>query len=59
VVRGQKTSENVAKGNTFLIYRGAELADFELRLSFKIAGGNSGVQYRSKQAPTKDGDENK
>ena len=59
VVRGQTTSENVAKGNTFLIYRGGELADFDLRLSFKIAGGNSGVQYRAKHVPPKDTDENK
>ena len=59
VVRGQTTKENVAKGNTFLIYRGAELGDFELRLSFKIAGGNSGVQYRAKHQDYKEGDENK
>jgi hypothetical protein len=58
VVRGQTTSEKVAKGNTFLIWEG-ELADFELRLSFKIAGGNSGVQYRAKHLPFKEGDENK
>ena len=59
VVRGQTTSENVAKGNTFLIWKGGELADFELRLSFKIAGGNSGVQYRAEHVPFKETDENK
>jgi hypothetical protein len=58
VVRGQTTPENVAKGNTFLIWEG-ELKDFELRLSFKIAGGNSGVQYRAKHLPPKEGDPNK
>ena len=52
VLRGETTKEKVAKGNTFLIWRGGELGDFELRLSFKMIGGNSGVQYRS--AETKD-----
>jgi hypothetical protein len=52
-VRGETTKENVAKGNTFLIWTGGTLSDFELRLSFRIKGGNSGVQYRSKQVDSK------
>lgn len=48
-VRGETTAEKKAKGNTFLIWRGGTLGDFELRLSFRIEGGNSGVQYRSQQ----------
>src|SRR5262245_45452338 len=36
------------KYNTFLIWEGGQPADFELRLKYKIVGGNSGVQYRSK-----------
>ena len=48
VITGQTTKENPTKGNTFLIWRQGELDDFELRLSFRIVGGNSGVQYRSK-----------
>src|SRR5262245_5447849 len=59
IVRGETTKENVAKGNTFLLWRGGTLADFELRLSFRIKGGNSGVQYRSKHKPFKETDENK
>ncbi|MCI0748114.1 MAG: DUF1080 domain-containing protein [Verrucomicrobia subdivision 3 bacterium] len=47
-LQGQTTAENPTKGNTFLIYTNGEFADFELRLSYKIQGGNSGVQYRSK-----------
>jgi hypothetical protein len=54
VVRGETTNENQTKGNTFLIWRGGELKDFELRLSFRIERGNSGVQYRSKQVDSKD-----
>lgn len=34
--------------NTFLVYTNSEFSDFELRLSYKIIGGNSGIQYRSK-----------
>jgi len=49
VVRGETTKENNTKGNTFLIWKGGTLEDFELRLSFRIKGGNSGIQYRSKR----------
>lgn len=59
VVRGETTKEQPTKGNTFLIWRGGELEDFELRLSFKIHNGNSGIQYRSKWLDAKPGDENK
>lgn len=59
IVRGETTKENPAKGNTFLIWKGGTLGDFELRLSFRIKGGNSGVQYRSKHVPPKESDANK
>lgn len=48
VICGQTTKENPASSNTFLIWRGGMLTDFELRLSFRIGSGNSGVQVRSK-----------
>ena len=48
-IRGQTTPENPTKGNTFLVYRGGVLGDFELKLKFRIENGNSGVQYRSKE----------
>jgi hypothetical protein len=48
VIQGQTTAENPTKGNTFLIYTNGEFGDFELRFSYRIEGGNSGVQYRSK-----------
>jgi uncharacterized protein (TIGR03067 family) len=34
--------------NTFLVYTGGPVSDFELRLSYRIVNGNSGIQYRSK-----------
>lgn len=46
-ITGRTTKEKPTKGNTFIIWRGGELADFELRLKYKIVGGNSGIQYRS------------
>jgi len=44
---GRTTAENPLKENTFLVWNG-EAANFELTLQYKIQGGNSGVQYRSK-----------
>ncbi len=46
-ITGTTTKENPTKGNTFLIWQGGEISDFELKLQFKIIGGNSGIQYRS------------
>src|ERR1051325_5793323 len=48
---GQTTKENPTPHNTFLIWRDGKVDDFELRLKFKIVGGNSGIQYRSKEFP--------
>lgn len=49
VIRGQTTPEKQTKGNTFCVWRGGRLKDFELKLKFRIENGNSGVQYRSKE----------
>ena len=46
---GVTTKEKPTKGNTFLVYQGAALGDFELTLKARITGkNNSGIQYRSK-----------
>lgn len=34
--------------NTFLVWTNGTTEDFELRLSYRIVNGNSGIQYRSK-----------
>jgi type 1 glutamine amidotransferase len=47
VITGQTTAETPTKGNTFLIWKGGELDDFELKVDFKIESGNSGIQIRS------------
>lgn len=48
---GETTAEKQPKQNTFVIWRGGSLANFELRLQYKITGNNSGVQYRSIELP--------
>lgn len=47
VITGRTTDEKKLSKNSFLIWEG-EVADFELELDYKIVGGNSGIQYRSK-----------
>lgn len=49
MIHGETTTENPAKGNTFLIWKEGATKDFELRLSFRLnATNNSGIQYRSR-----------
>ena len=48
VIYGQTTKEKPTPGNTFLIWQGGELGDFEFKCQVRFKGNNSGVQYRSK-----------
>ncbi len=50
---GESTEANPVKQNTFMIYRGGEPGDFELKVEFRINNTNSGVQYRSVQVPSR------
>jgi len=52
VITGRTSKDKPLKHNNFLIWKGGTLKDFELHVKYKIANGNSGVQYRS----TDDGD---
>jgi hypothetical protein len=47
VIVGETTKEKPLPRNTFLIWRGGQPADFELKLEYRINSTNSGVQYRS------------
>lgn len=49
-ITGTTTANLGLKHNTFLVRQGDVLEDFELRLKYRIVGGNSGIQYRSKVA---------
>jgi hypothetical protein len=33
------------------MWRGGQPGDFELRLSYRVQGGNSGIQFRSREVP--------
>jgi hypothetical protein len=48
---GESTAEKVVKQNTFLIWRGERVRNFELKLEYRMNGTNSGVQYRSLELP--------
>jgi len=47
-ITGVTKAEPKLTHNTFLVYTNGEVADFELRLSYRIVNGNSGIQYRSR-----------
>jgi hypothetical protein len=51
VVIGETTPEKVVKANSFLIWRGGTVRDFELKVEFRLSGTNSGIQYRSIELP--------
>jgi hypothetical protein len=54
VIHCEATKDTLQKGgNTFLTWKGGKVEDFELRLSAKMVGGNSGIQYRSFTRPEK------
>jgi hypothetical protein len=45
---GEVRPDTLLKQNSFIIWRGGELADFELELEYRVsAEGNSGINYRS------------
>jgi hypothetical protein len=45
-LRGETSFGALPVDNTFLLWRGGVLKDFELHLKFRLQSGNSGVQYR-------------
>ena len=54
VITGRTTVEKPATGNTFLIWKGGDVSDFEITFKYKMKPGdakgfvNSGLQFRSK-----------
>ena len=48
---GESTPEKPLKINTFIIWRGGQPKDFELKVDFRMNATNSGVQYRSVELP--------
>jgi hypothetical protein len=50
-ITAESTAERPCKKHTYLIWRGGKPGDFELRLEFRLVGGNSGIQFRSREEP--------
>ena len=46
-ITGQTTDNEPIKANTFLVWQGGDVSDFEFRCLVRFEGNNSGVQYRS------------
>ena len=44
---GETTPEKPTPANTFLVWQGGQVQDFEFSCQVKFVGNNSGVQYRS------------
>jgi len=52
VMTGEITPETVIKSNTFIVWKGGEPEDFELKVEYRItSAGNSGINYRSMLIP--------
>src|SRR3954470_12900129 len=53
-ITGQTTEGHIPKENTFLVWKGGQPGDFEIRCHFRLVANNdkgfanSGIQYRSK-----------
>ena len=48
---GESTADKPLKTNTFMIWRGGQPKDFELKVQYRINSTNSGIQYRSVELP--------
>jgi hypothetical protein len=48
-ITGQSSAANPCRTNQFIVWQGGDVADFELKLKFRVSGNgqNSGVQFRS------------
>lgn len=49
-ITGKSTPQHPARKNYYLIWQGGDVADFELKIKFRITGhesGNAGIQFRS------------
>lgn len=45
---GETTADEPLTQNTFIVWEGGEVENFTLKVDFRMNGGNSGVQYRSR-----------
>lgn len=50
-ITSESTAEKPCIKHHYLMWRGGQPGDFELRLSYRLVGGNSGIQFRSREVP--------
>jgi hypothetical protein len=50
-ITSQTTPKKPCKKCNYLIWKGGKPGNFELRLKYKLVGGNSGIQFRSQRRP--------
>ena len=50
-ITSESTLEKPCVSAHYLMWRGDAPEDFDLRLEFRLVGGNSGIQFRSKELP--------
>lgn len=50
-ITSQSTVEKPCRECNYLMWRGGKPGNFELRAKYKIVGGNSGIQFRSRELP--------
>jgi hypothetical protein len=50
-ITSESTKDKPCPTAHYLMWRGGKPADFDLRLEFRLIGGNSGIQFRSKEVP--------
>lgn len=53
-ITSESTKEKPCKKHHYLFWKDGKPADFVLRFDYKVVGGNSGVQFRSKRVPDYD-----
>ena len=50
-ITAESTPEKPCEKHNYLFWRGGKPGDFELRLEYRLVGGNSGIQFRSRELP--------
>jgi uncharacterized protein YndB with AHSA1/START domain len=50
-ITAESTKEKPCPSAHYLIWRGGQPGDFELRCEYRLVGGNSGIQFRSRALP--------
>lgn len=53
-ITAESTPEKPCTRATYLMWRGGKPGDFDLQLEYRLIGGNSGIQFRSRELPNWD-----